>query len=67
MKKDNVLEAMTEARRFIDRCEEYLDRHHSDQAFRRYVDGGVGYAETDAVRRASMDLTCVLTKLRRNQ
>ena len=50
---------------FLLKVDEFEKRLHSDEYFSRYVGIGVGFKETAALRRASMDLTRELTKLRR--
>jgi len=62
---DKVLTAMREAQRFLDRCEELMERHATDEDMRRYFEGGGGYKEMGAVKRASMDLSRALTEVRR--
>jgi hypothetical protein len=55
--------AIGEAQRFIDRAKEALDRVTHAHG-REYLDPG---KETGALRRASMDLTRQLTKMRQSQ
>jgi hypothetical protein len=64
MKVENINEAADEARRFlraVEACNERLDR---DPYFARMHEI-VGFKETAAVRRASLDLTKALARMRK--
>ncbi len=61
MIRETMLEAEREARRFLKAVGELKAREKVDGRFVFY-----GCAETGALRRASMDLTRVLAKLRRS-
>jgi len=67
MTKDlqKYLEAKQEAMRFVNRVNELLERHETDQEMRLYLSCGVGYKETASVKRASLDLTRCLAKMRK--
>lgn len=58
------LEAEAECQRFLDKVSQLRTRFQNDEHFRRYmrITGG---PETSAVRRASLDLSRVLSSLRR--
>lgn len=56
-------EAEWEARRFLARLAELRDRFDKDEEFARFM-GITGSPETSAVRRASMDLTRALARMR---
>jgi len=64
-RQDRVSRARHEALRFIARCDELIERHATDEYFRKYFEGGIGSKEMGAVKRASMDLTRALTELRK--
>jgi hypothetical protein len=64
VKQKAVLEAKREAERFLLRVDELMARHAKDPSLRQYLDIGVGSREMGAVKRASMDLSRALTKLR---
>jgi hypothetical protein len=57
---DNILQAIEEANRFITRANAAMERLKED-AYASY-----GSPETAACRRASMDLTRALAKMRNN-
>jgi hypothetical protein len=63
VKQRAVLEAKAEAERFLERVEVLMERHAKDGRFSQYFDI-VGSMEMGAVKRASMDLSRALTKLR---
>ena len=60
MNKTNILEAQSEARRFIKACDKALERLRKDN-YDYFI---VGTSESGACRRASMDLSRALSKLR---
>ena len=64
-RQDRVSRARHEALRFIARCDELIERHATDEYFRKYFEVGIGSKEMGAVKRASMDLTRALTELRK--
>jgi len=64
-KKDKISRARHEAERFMARCEELIDRYENDPEFRAMLEVGVGYKETAAVKRASMDLSRALAEVRK--
>lgn len=64
-KKDKISRARHEADRFMDRCEELIERHENDSRFRAMLELGGASKEMGAVKRASMDLSRALTELRR--
>jgi len=63
MNKSNIKEARDEAKRFIKACSMALYRLERER--RSYF--LVGVAESGACRRASMDLTRALAKLRKSE
>lgn len=62
---EKTLAAMREAQRFLDRCEDLLERHATDPHMSRSFDGGGSSKEMGAVKRVSMDLSRALTELRK--
>ena len=64
MKHANILAAEKEAERFLEMVQQYRDRYNSDAEFRKFCEM-VGYRETGAVRRSSMDLTRALSDMRK--
>ena len=64
MTLDQLTQAEQEARRFLDRIAALRNRFATDKDMRRYF-GIVGFKETAAVKRASMDLSRALVELRR--
>jgi hypothetical protein len=64
-RKEAVLAAMREAKRFLERGEELMERLEMDHDMRRYFQAGVGSKEMGAVKRASMDLTRALVEVRK--
>lgn len=63
-KQEKIARARSEALRFIARCDELIERHAKDEDFRRYMEI-VGFKETAAVKRASMDLSRALSEMRK--
>ena len=63
-KQEKISHARHEAVRFIARCDELLERHATDEQFRKYM-GITGFKETAAVKRASMDLSRALSEMRK--
>lgn len=63
-KQEKIARARSEALRFIARCDELIKRHAKDEDFRRYMEI-VGFKETAAVKRASMDLSRALSEMRK--
>jgi len=61
MNKSNIKEARDQAKRFIDTCNDAIWRLDKD-GYDFFI---VGVAESGACRRASMDLTRALAKLRK--
>jgi hypothetical protein len=59
MKKVAILVAVDEAKRFLAKAEDYLEREKND----KYAD--MGCKESGAVRRSSLDLTRTLADMRR--
>ena len=57
---EEIQKAESEARRFLEKVEEYYQTNPSKEGYIL-----VGTKETGAVRRASMDLTRQLAKMRR--
>lgn len=64
-RKEAVLAAMREAQVFLDRSEELLERLELDKDMRRLFECGFASKEMGAVKRASMDLTRALVKVRK--
>jgi hypothetical protein len=63
MTLDQLTQAEQEARRFLDRIAALRNRLATDKDMRDYF-GIVGFKETAAVKRASMDLSRALVELR---
>lgn len=63
MKIENINSATEEAKRFLKVVIEMRKRAKSDYEFMNYFEMGK-YKETAALRRASMDLTRALSKMR---
>ena len=63
-KQDKIARARHEALRFIARCDELIERHAKDDDFRRHMEI-IGFKETAAVKRASMDLSRALSEMRK--
>jgi hypothetical protein len=59
-----LINAKAECLRFLGTIDALMDRHAKDAHFRRYF-GTTGSAEMGAVKRASMDLTRALVKVRK--
>jgi hypothetical protein len=59
MKKVAILVAMNEAKRFLAKAEDYLEREKDDSF------AHMGCKESGAVRRSSLDLTRALADMRR--
>jgi hypothetical protein len=57
--------AKAEAQRFIDAIDAMNERAEKDDRFRRMIGCGVGFRETAAVRRASLDLSRSLSAMRK--
>jgi len=64
MEHKSISEAASACERFMDAVEDYELRMSKDANFARYA-GITGFKETAAVRRASMDLTRALAKMRK--
>ena len=64
MTLDQLTQAEQEVHRFLDRIGALRERLSTDEDMRKYF-GIVGFKETGAVRRASMDLSRALVELRR--
>jgi hypothetical protein len=64
MTLDQLTQAEQEAHRFLDKLGALRERLATDEDMRRYF-GIVGFKETGAVKRASMDLSRALVELRR--
>ncbi len=64
MDLQKVAKARAEAERFLQKVKEFEKRWRDDPEMRKYL-GVCGYAETAAVKRASMDLSRALAKLRK--
>lgn len=64
MTKDEIATAENAAIRFVSAVKAVRDRRLKDEYFDKYM-GVVGFRETAALRRASMDLTRALADLRR--
>ena len=64
-RQEKIIKARQEAQRFLDRCEELMDRYAKDEDMRRYFECGGASKEMGALKRASMDLSRALTELRR--
>lgn len=66
MKIKNVVIAVAEAERFIDKANDALARQHAEQAATNYKhEYWVQCQENAACKRASLDLSRALSKLRR--
>jgi len=63
-KQERIARARSEALRFIERCDELIERHDKDEHFRRYMEI-TGFKETAAVKRASLDLSRALSEMRK--
>lgn len=61
MKIENIEEAVAEAKRFIKKANAHLDRAKKDKYY--YL---VGTKESGACKRASLDLTRALSKMRQD-
>ena len=59
-----IVDAKREAQRFLKRVKAYEERYGSDTNFREYCHM-VGFKETGALRRASLDLTRALAQMRK--
>ena len=57
--------AKQEALRFVQRVNDLQKRYDQDAEMRRYMSCGVGYKETAAAKRSSLDLTRALSNLRK--
>ncbi len=66
MDKKDIYVAEVEARRFLDRVADFKGRLKTDDEFVKYWHI-TGYAETGALKRASLDLTRALSRLRGNR
>ena len=66
MERHRIADAKSAAQRLIDAIDDLEAREESDDHFRRYL-GICGFRETAAVRRASMDLTRALARMRKPQ
>jgi hypothetical protein len=64
MTLDQLTQAEQEAHRFLDKLGDLRSRLATDKDMRDYF-GIVGFKETAAVKRASMDLSRALVELRR--
>ena len=62
MKENSIIEAMAEAKRFLKRVETLMNDPYDWPNLRL----GIGSANTGSVKRASMDLTRALAKMRRS-
>lgn len=74
MKRDNILDAIVEAQNFVDRARELLKawdaegaRVSAATAAGHYACPGTFPKESEAVKRASMDLTRQLAKMRKER
>ena len=65
MRRDAISDAKEVARRFLLSVEAMEERERLDEHFRRYLNI-VGFKETAAVRRASLDLTRALAEMRKS-
>ncbi len=69
MKEATIQTAINEAQRFLDRANEALKRHVTDETEHgvTFMDGGYlsPSRESGALRRASLDLTRALAEMRR--
>ena len=65
MRSETIREARKEALRFVARCTELLNRTQEENQTGTWLITGT--KESGAVRRASMDLTRVLSRLRDNR
>lgn len=63
-KQERISRARSEALRFIERCDELIERHATDQHFREFMEI-TGFKETAAVKRASLDLSRALSEMRK--
>lgn len=59
----NVLEAEKEAKRFLEKMREFKSRRKEDGETSKYI---YGTKESGALKRASMDLTRSLAKMRQS-
>ena len=60
MTSDDISEAAEECARFMERVDAYRERHGHERVI-------VGSPESGALRRASLDLTRALAKMRRGE
>ena len=65
MRRFAIDDAKSAAERFLSAVEALEAREQSDAQFRRFM-SSVGFRETAAVRRASMDLTRALSEMRKS-
>ena len=63
-KQEKIVCARSEALRFVALCDELIERYAKDEHFREYMEI-TGFKETAAVKRASMDLSRVLSEMRK--
>ena len=64
MNRGSMGDAREAAERFINALDRLEEREETDDYFRRYMNI-IGFKETAAVRRASLDLSRALTEMRR--
>lgn len=74
MKRDNILDAVVEAQNFVDRARELLQAWDAEgariaaaNAANQYAFPGTFPRESGALKRASMDLTRQLAKMRQER
>ncbi len=65
MKRYTIDAAKEAAERFISAVDAMKDREETDDRFRISLGTGVGFKETSAIRRASLDLTRALAEMRK--
>lgn len=64
MQFDNILLAKVEAKKFLEKVKDYEERYKHDKEF-RFICQVVGFKETGALKRASMDLSRALSQMRK--
>lgn len=69
MKIDNILEAESEAKRFLKKLKDLKESEINKGAFLKKIDRKwlYGSLETGALKRSSMDLTRALSKMRNDK
>lgn len=65
LESKTLADAVSAANAFIEAVEALRERYATDEDFRRFMRLGIGFKETDAVRRTSMTLTRALADVRR--